>query len=105
MVPKSVTTPIAMDLSLSIHGIPELTVVLVMVAGTGGAVLSPYVYKWCKIDHALARGIGLGNASHGIGTAKAIENSEEEGAASSIAMTMSAVIVSILIPLLYPLMS
>lgn len=103
ILPKSVTTPIAMDIATTINGAPALTAVLVMIAGTGGAILSPYIYKWSRIEHSFARGIGLGSASHGIGTAKAVENSEEEGAASSVAMTLSAIIVAILIPLLYPL--
>jgi putative effector of murein hydrolase len=48
----------------------------------------------------MAKGIGTGSAAHAIGTAKALENSEKEGAASSVAMTLSAIIVSILGPLL-----
>ncbi|WP_240374563.1 LrgB family protein [Bacillus piscicola] len=100
ILPKSVTTPIAMDIAFMIDGLPPLTAVLVMVAGIGGAVLAPYIYKWFRIEHVLARGVGAGSASHGIGTAKAIENSEMEGAASSVAMTLSAVVVSMLIPLM-----
>ncbi|WP_100399924.1 LrgB family protein [Bacillus sp. FJAT-44742] len=100
LVPKSVTTPVAMEVAASIGGAPPLAAVFVMVAGIGGVVLSGYLFKLCKIDHFLGKGIGLGAASHAIGTAKALENNEKEGAASSIAMTLSAVVVSILAPLI-----
>ncbi|WP_332697550.1 LrgB family protein [Halalkalibacter lacteus] len=100
LVPKSVTTPVAMDIALTIGGIPPLAAVLVTVAGIGGVVLAPYVFKRCKIVSEFAKGIGTGSAAHAIGTAKALENSEEEGAASSIAMTLSAIIVSIIGPIL-----
>ncbi|WP_158736529.1 LrgB family protein [Alteribacillus sp. YIM 98480] len=100
VLPKSVTTPVAMEVAASIGGPPPLAAVFVMVAGIGGVVTAPYLFKCCKINHVLAKGIGIGSASHAIGTAKALENSEIEGAASSVAMTLSAVIVSIIIPLL-----
>ncbi|GAE34200.1 LrgB family protein [Halalkalibacter akibai] len=100
LIPKSVTTPVAMDVALAIGGIPPLAAVFVMVAGIGGAVLSPYVYKWFKIKNEIGKAIGIGCASHAIGTAKVLENSESQGAASSIAMTISAVIVSIIGPVL-----
>jgi putative effector of murein hydrolase len=100
LIPKSVTTPVAMDIATTIGGIAPLSAVLVIVAGIGGVVLAPYVFRWCKIDKEMAKGIGTGSAAHAIGTAKALENSEKEGAASSVAMTLSAIIVSILGPLL-----
>ncbi|KHF39680.1 LrgB family protein [Halalkalibacter okhensis] len=98
LVPKSVTTPVAMDIATTIGGIPPLSAVLVMVAGIGGVVLAPYLFKWCKIVQEIGKGIGTGSAAHAIGTAKALENSEKEGAASSVAMTLSAIIVSIIGP-------
>ncbi|MFB4163082.1 LrgB family protein [Alteribacillus sp. JSM 102045] len=100
VLPKSVTTPVAMEVAASIGGPPPLAAVFVMVAGIGGVVVAPYLFKWFRINHVLAKGIGIGNASHAIGTAKALENSEKEGAASSVAMTLSAIIVSIIIPVL-----
>lgn len=100
IVPKSVTAPVAMDIAQSLGGVPALAAVFVAVAGIGGSVLSSYVFILFKIEHPLARGIGLGSASHAIGTAKALEYGEEEGAISSIAMTISAIFVSIIAPLL-----
>ncbi|MFC0562028.1 LrgB family protein [Halalkalibacter alkalisediminis] len=100
LIPKSVTTPVAMDIATTIGGIPPLAAVLVMVAGIGGVVLAPYVYKWLNIKSEIGRGIGTGCSTHAIGTAKALETSEKEGATSSVAMTLSAIIVSIIGPIL-----
>ncbi|SDH64682.1 TIGR00659 family protein [Alteribacillus persepolensis] len=99
VLPKSVTTPVAMELAAVINGPPPLAAVFVMVAGIGGVLTAPLLYKYFGIQHVLARGISIGSASHAIGTAKALESSEKEGAASTVAMTISAVIVSIIIPL------
>ncbi|WLR50283.1 LrgB family protein [Bacillus tianshenii] len=104
MVPKSVTSPVAMDIANVIGGSPTLAAVFVMVAGISGAVIGPFLLKWSGIHHYLGRGIGFGSASHGIGTAKALELGEEEGAISSIAMTLSAIFASILSPLFVQLL-
>ncbi|MDT8859340.1 LrgB family protein [Alkalihalobacillus sp. MEB130] len=98
IVPKSVTTPVAMDIATTLGGIAPIAAILVMVAGVGGIVMAPYLFKLCKIDHAIGKGLGTGSGAHAIGTAKAIENSEKEGAASSVAMTLSAIIVSFIGP-------
>jgi len=95
---KSVTTPISMAITESLDGITSLAAIFVMIAGVGGAVLHSYVYKYTKIHHYLGKGIGLGSASHGIGTAAALENSQLEGSISSIAMSISAVVVSVITP-------
>ncbi|WP_017726521.1 LrgB family protein [Halalkalibacterium ligniniphilum] len=100
IVPKSVTTPVAMDVTAYLNGNPPFAALFVIIAGIGGVLLAPTVFRWCKITHTLGKGIGMGTASHAVGTAKALENSEKEGAASSIAMTLSAIIVSILAPAL-----
>lgn len=95
LVPKSVTTPVAMDIATTIGGIPALAAVFVMFAGIGGAILSSYVYRLFRINHYLAKGIGIGSASHAIGIAMAMENGEEEGAAGTVAMGLSSIVVSI----------
>lgn len=99
ILPKSVTTPVAMDIAGTLGGIPPLSAVFVMVAGLTGAVFGPYVFKWCHIDHSLGKGVGMGSAAHAIGTSKALEYGEAEGTASSVAMTLCAVFTSILAPL------
>jgi len=96
LTPKSVTTPVAMDIANSIGGIPALAAVFVMFAGIGGAVMSPYLFKWSRINHFLGKGIGIGCASHAIGIAMAMEHSEEEGAAGTVSMGLSSIVVSVI---------
>lgn len=99
MLPKSITTPIAMQISGELQGYPSLTTAFVIIAGIVGAVSASYLYKFLGITTAVGKGIGYGVASHAIGTSKALEVSDEEGAVSSVAMTLSAIIGSIVGPL------
>ncbi|WP_059103761.1 LrgB family protein [Shouchella shacheensis] len=98
ILPKSVTMPVAMDISVSLQGEAALTAILVTAAGLTGATFGPYLFKWVKITHFLGKGIGYGAGSHAIGTAKALEDNEKEGAVSSVSMTICAIIVSLLAP-------
>ncbi|MGY4689171.1 LrgB family protein [Salibacterium sp. K-3] len=100
VLPKSVTTPVAMDIADTAGGIPAVAAVFVMVAGIGGVVTASYLFSSVGITRTLAKGIALGSASHAIGTAKALENSELEGTAGSVAMTLSALLLSFITPLL-----
>ncbi|MBW8349766.1 LrgB family protein [Bacillus sp. IITD106] len=100
LLPKSVTSPIAMDIASSIGGSSTLAAVLVMVAGIGGAVMGHSLFRWVRIDHHLARGLGMGSASHAIGTARSMENDLREGAASTVAMVLSAIFTSVITPIL-----
>lgn len=100
ITPKSVTTPVAMDISQSLGGIGTLAALFVMIAGISGAMLCTYIYDIFKLNHPVSRGVGLGAASHAIGTAKALENSELEGSISTIAMILSAVFVSMITPIM-----
>lgn len=99
ILPKSVTTPVAMDIAKTLGGIPPLAAIFVMVAGITGVVLSPYLYYWFRFNHILGRGIGIGSASHALGTSSALQNSEEEGAISTVAMILSAILVSLISPI------
>lgn len=98
LTPKSVTTPVAMAVTESLGGITPLAAVFVMIAGIGGVLMSVGIFKLFRIDHQLGRGVGLGSASHALGTAKALESSLAEGSISTIAMVVSAILVSILTP-------
>ncbi|MDR4889286.1 LrgB family protein [Fredinandcohnia sp. QZ13] len=98
--PKSVTTPVAMDIASVTGGIPALAAVYVMIAGISGAMFGPILLKWVKVDHFVGVGLGFGTASHGIGTSRALEIGTNEGAISSIAMILSAVYTSIILPVL-----
>ncbi|GGE29437.1 hypothetical protein GCM10011391_04990 [Pullulanibacillus camelliae] len=101
LLPKSVTSPVAIDLSKEIGGFPALTVTFVMIAGVGGALLGPYLFRLLRINHQLSKGIGYGSAAHAIGTTKALEEHQITGAISSIAMILSAILTAILLPIFF----
>ena len=97
-LPKSLTTPVAMQVSDSINGVAPLTAVLVMVAGFTGALLGPIVFKHFKIDTAISRGVAMGSASHGVGLTKLKEYSEKDLSIGSLSMGLSAVLGAFIIP-------
>ncbi|MRN54175.1 CidB/LrgB family autolysis modulator [Paenibacillus monticola] len=90
LVPRSVTTPIAMSISQSIGGIPSITAVFVIMTGVLGTMMGPSVLRLFRIDNEIARGVSLGTAAHGTGTSKAFELSSLTGTISSIAMILTA---------------
>ncbi|WP_107943068.1 LrgB family protein [Metasolibacillus fluoroglycofenilyticus] len=98
-LPKSLTTPIAMQVSETIDGIVPLSALLVMIAGFTGALLGPVVYKLVKIDTAISRGVSLGSASHGVGVSKLTEYGEKDVSIGSLAMGLSAVLGAFICPL------
>lgn len=91
LLPKSVTTAIALDLSSQLGGVPSITLMAVIFCGTGGAVLHPLFIKWLKLKDSIAIGVAFGTSSHAIGTSKAIEYGEIEGAVSSVAMGVAGI--------------
>jgi predicted murein hydrolase (TIGR00659 family) len=104
LAPKSVTTPIAMGIAERIGGLPSLTAVLVIATGILGAVSARFIYQALGIaDHAV-RGFAIGVASHGIGTARAFQVSEQAGAFSGLAMGLNALLTALLVPLMLPLL-
>ncbi|MGR9048114.1 LrgB family protein [Halobacillus faecis] len=98
IVPKSVTTPVAMSIAESSGGVMPLAAVFVMIAGIGGVLIHPMVMRYARLTHPLGKGVGMGSASHAIGTATSMERDPLEGSVSTIAMVLSAVIVSVLAP-------
>ncbi|CDQ38134.1 LrgB family protein [Virgibacillus salexigens] len=98
LTPKSVTTPVAMAVTETLGGVMSLSAVFVMIAGIGGVLMHTYVLRLFRIDHYLGRGVGMGSASHAIGTATSMESSKLEGAISTIAMVVSAIVVSVITP-------
>lgn len=98
LLPKSITSPIAMPISESIGGIPTLTAVFVILAGLIGALTGPFLFKLFHIDTAISRGISIGSASHGIGLSKLSEYGEETMTMGSVAMTLSAILGAFICP-------
>jgi predicted murein hydrolase (TIGR00659 family) len=104
LAPKSATTPVAMGISEQLGGLPSLTAVLVILTGITGAMLGPVVLKLLKVRNWSAIGMALGTASHGIGTARALQVNELAGAFSGLAMGLNAIATAILLPLLWILL-
>lgn len=102
LAPRSVTTPIAMDISHQIGGIPVLTAVFVIMTGITGAIIGPLLIRFLPIRQATSRGVLLGMGAHGIGTARAFELSQEIGAISSLSMVLGACITLLLAPWIAP---
>lgn len=98
MIPKSVTTPIAMEISRIIGGVPTLTSVFVVLTGLFGAMFGPDILAMVKITSPEAVGLALGTAAHGIGTGRALQEGEEQGAYSGLAMGLAGIIVTLLAP-------
>lgn len=96
MLSKSITTPMAIAVSESLGGIEAVTVLAVIITGISGNILGPILIKVFRIKNEIAQGMAMGAASHAVGTSKAIELGEVQGALSSIALVMSGIITVIL---------
>lgn len=92
MLPKSITTAIGMGISEELGGIVTITVAVIVVTGVFGNMMAEAVCRIFKIEEPVAKGVGIGSASHAMGTAKAIEMGEVEGAMSSLSIAVSGVL-------------
>lgn len=92
MLPKSITTAIGMGVSDELGGYVSITVALIVITGILGNVIAEPVLKLFRITEPVAKGIGLGSASHAIGTAKAMELGEVEGAMSSLSIVIAGIL-------------
>lgn len=99
MAPKSVTSPIAMLVADQIGGIAALAAVFVMITGVIGAIVGPSVLRLCRVHHPAAQGMALGITAHAVGTARALQESDECGAFAALAMSLMGVITAVLLPL------
>lgn len=89
LIPKSVTSPIAIESTRLLGGNQALTIAAVVITGMVGGTFAPILFKHGKIKSKIALGIGIGTSSHALGTSKAIELDEEMGAASGLAMGLA----------------
>jgi predicted murein hydrolase (TIGR00659 family) len=99
-IPKSVTTPIAVEVSKQLHGDPRITAALVLISGLLGSIVGPEVLRLASIIHEHAVGSAIGTSSHALGTATLIRRSEVQGSVSSLAMAMAGVTTAVLASLL-----
>lgn len=103
LVPKSVTTAIGIEISATLGGVQTVTMIAIMISGIGGAIIMPTILKACKINDSIAKGIAMGTASHAIGTSRALEMGETEGAMSGLAIGVAGlitVVLSLFIPMI-----
>ena len=92
LLPKSITTAIGMGVSEELGGIVTITVATIIVTGILGSVIADGVFALFRIEEPVARGLALGNASHAIGTAKAMEMGQVEGAMSGLAVAVAGLL-------------
>ncbi len=100
LAPKSVTTPIAIDLSAATGGNISLTVVSVVLCGFTGAVFGAIFIRLLRIKSPVAKGLALGTASHALGTSRAIELGAIEGAVSGLAIALMGLATALVLPLI-----
>ncbi len=97
LIPKSITTPIGIELSKQLGGIPAVTVAAILITGIFGAVIGPGVCKLLRITDKTATGIAIGTSSHAVGTTKAVELGEKEGAMSGLAIGVAGLFTVLLV--------
>lgn len=98
IVPLSVTTPIAIEITKITHGIPSITAGVVIAVGIFGNAFGPAFLKGLGIKSTTAIGTALGTAAHGIGTARAIEEGHLPGAYSGLAMCINGILTTLIAP-------
>lgn len=92
LLPKSVTTPIAVSISGSHNGLVPITVVAVILTGILGSILAPSLIKWFRVDDEMTAGLAIGACSHVVGTSKAVELGETQGAMSGLAIGVCGIL-------------
>ncbi|AWN17286.1 LrgB family protein [Salinisphaera sp. LB1] len=100
LLPRSITTPIAMGVSDQIGGSPQLTAVFVIITGILGAAFGLPLLAALGLRDPVAGGFALGVSSHGIGTARAFEYDQQAGAFSGLAMGLNGALTALLVPLI-----
>ncbi len=96
MLPKSVTTPIALEISEQLGGVASITVAAVIFTGILGAVLAPLLIRVFRVADPVEQGVAIGACSHAIGTSKAVEIGEIQGAMSGISLSVSGILTVLL---------
>ena len=97
LLSKSITTPMAVESTKLLGGNEAVTIAAVVITGLVGSAVAPMVIKYGKIKNNIAKGIGIGSASHALGTSKAVEMNEETGAASGLAIGVTGLLTIITI--------
>lgn len=103
IAPKSVSTPIAIGVSEAVGGDPGRAVLCVVFTGILGAASGAWIFRVLRVRDARARGLGLGVAAHGIGTSRALQMGETDGAFSGLAMGLTGLVTATLLPVVVEL--
>lgn len=98
LAPKSVTTPIAMEVSSASGGIPSLTAAVVIVVGLFGAICGFKILQVGRVGSPIAQGLSMGTATHAVGTSRAMEVSGKYGAYASLGLTLNGILTALLTP-------
>ncbi|MDD7794132.1 LrgB family protein [Clostridium sp. 'White wine YQ'] len=101
LLAKSVSTPIGMEITKSLNGVIPITVIAIIITGILGAIIGPWILKTFRIHNKIAVGISLGTSAHAVGTSKALELGETEGAMSSLSIGIAGLMTVALAPLIY----
>lgn len=99
LLPKSITTAIGLGIAEELGGFTTITVAVIIVTGIMGNVIAELVFRIFRIEEPVAKGLAMGTASHAIGTAKAMEMGEIEGAMSSLAIAVAGLVTVFSAPL------
>ena len=105
LLPKSITIPMGSVVSAQIGGLPPVTIIAITITGITGAVAAPAVCRFCRIKHKVAQGIAIGTASHALGTTKAMEMGEVQGAMSSLSIGIAGLFSAIVAPIILSLIA
>lgn len=103
LAPKAVTTPIAMEISSAVGGIPALTAAVVVCTGIFGGMTGFKIVKLTHVSSPIAQGLSIGTAAHAVGTSVAMERSEHYGAFSSLGLTINGLLTAMLTPFILQL--
>ena len=104
LAPKSVTTPIAMEVSKTSGGIPSLTAAIVVIVGLFGAIFGFKILEVWHVHNPFSQGISMGTAAHAVGTSRAMEKGEIYGAYSSLGLILNGVLTALLTPFVLKLL-
>ncbi|MGL4911589.1 MAG: LrgB family protein [Romboutsia sp.] len=105
ILPKSITTPMGLSLVNALGGVESITVVCIIATGIFGNILAEVILKVGRIKHPVAKGIAIGTAAHAMGTSKALEMGEVEGAMSSLSIGIAGLLTVIVVPILMNLIA
>lgn len=105
LAPKSVTTPIAMEVTNSIGGIPSLTAAVVVCVGLFCAVCGYKTMGFARVRGSVAQGLSMGTAAHALGTATSMDRSRLQGAYASLGLTLNGILTSLLTPCIIPMLN